>query len=192
MFKALASKLDFIDLDKLNFENLKTDLLFNKGRVSVKPFTLKYEDVLMHIYGDHGFDKTLQYNLKMDLPAKYLGSQAVSMLSQLTNINKDTIRIPLTAVIHGTVLKPNVKPDFKTALKELALKVAKYQKDQLVDQATDQVNDVVNDILEDNGIILPTDSTATIPTPKDIITDGVNGVINDIFGKKKKKKKTFN
>ncbi len=198
LFQALSSNLSFIDLKKLNLDNLKTALTFQNGRVSVKPFDIKHKDIIMTVSGNHGFDKSLQYNIKMDLPAKHLGNEAVNLLSKLTNVNKDTIKIPLTALISGSVLKPTINVNFKQAMTDLAIKVAKYQKEQLVNQASEQVNDiiedvignndVINDVLQGVGILKPKDSTSK-PNSGGIINDAANNILNGIFGKKKKKKK---
>ncbi len=199
LFQAISSNLSFIDIKKLKLDKLKTALTFQNGRVSVKPFDITYDDITMTISGNHGFDKSLQYNMKMDLPAKYLGNEAMNLLSKLTNVNKDTITIPLTALISGSVLKPTINANFKQAMTDLAIKVAKYQKEQLINQATDQVTEVIkdvisdnsaiNDILEDVNILKPKDTTNAKPNTNEIINDAANGILNGIFGKKKKKKK---
>ena len=191
LLNSLASNLKFIDFSKIDLSKLKAALSFKNGTVNVNPFDLKYKDITMHISGSHGFDKSLSYNLKMDVPAKYLGTEAVNLLSKLTNIDKDTIRIPLSTMINGTMLKPTVKVDFKSAINNLTLKVIEYQKQELLNQATDQVTDVINDVITNNGldsiIKLPKDSTNN--DINDIINGGVNDVLDGLFGGKKKKKK---
>ncbi|MCF6350662.1 MAG: AsmA-like C-terminal region-containing protein [Flavobacteriaceae bacterium] len=197
LFQTLTTNLKFLDLNKLDLKNLKTALTFKNGSVNVEPFSLKYEDITIQVTGNHNFDKTLSYNLKMDLPAKYLGNEAVNLLSKLTNVNKDTIKIPLNAIVNGSTLKPKIATNFKQAMTNLAVKVAKYQKNQLVNQATSQANDIINDVVEDNevindilqgtGILKPKDSAK--PKPNGIINNVANDLIDGLFGKKKKKKK---
>jgi len=199
LISELNSNLNFIDFSKLDLSKLKTHLSFNDGKVSVKPFAIKYQGMTMHISGSHGFDKTLQYNLKMDVPAKHLGTEAVNLLSKLTNISKDTIKIPLSTIINGTMLKPTVKVNFKQAISQLAIKVIEYQKQELTNQVTDKVNDVISDILTNNGLggnADPKDNStkdSTNQNPKDILNngvkDGVKDILGGLFGGKKKNKK---
>ncbi len=195
LLNTLTSNINFIDFKKIDLSKLKTALSFKNGKVHVAPFDIKYQDIVMHVSGSHGFDKSLQYNLKMDVPAKYLGKEAVDLLATLTNINKDTINIPLSTLISGNMLKPNVKVDLKSAMKHLTLKVLEYQKQELTNQASDQVNTVIDDVLSNTGLdsILGTSTDTTKNTPTDIIKDdikgGVKDVLDDIFGGKKKKKK---
>ena len=193
LISQLNSNLNFIDFSKIDLSKLKTALSFKNGRVSVNPFTLKYKDVVMHISGSHGFDKSLKYNLKMDVPAKYLGTEAVNLLSKLTNIDKDTIKIPLSTLINGSYLKPSIKVNYKQAMSNLALKVLEYQKQELTNQASNQVNNAIDDLLSNTGIdsILSTSTDSTHQNPKDIINngvkDGVKGILDGLLGGKKKK-----
>jgi hypothetical protein len=192
LLSQLNSKLDFVDFSKIDLSKIKAALSFENGTVSVKPFDIKYNDITMHISGSHGFDKSLMYNMTMDIPAKYLGSQAENLLSKLTNEAKDTIRIPLKSSISGTMLKPVINVGIKQAMKQLGNKVIAYQKKQLTNQATEEVNNAIGDVLSNNGldsIKNPLDSTKIIK-PKDIINNGVKDGVKDlldIFGKKKKK-----
>ncbi len=194
LLNELTSSLKFIDLKDVNLSKLKTAITFKNGNVVVKPFDLKYKDMVLRISGSHGFDKSLKYNLTMDVPAKYLGTEAVNLLSKLTNNNKDTIKIPLSTSINGTILKPQVQVNFKQAINKLAIKVVKYQKQELQNQVTGKVTDAIGDILSNNGIdsILPVSKDSTKNPVKDILNGGINDAINGIFGKKKKKKKKEN
>jgi hypothetical protein len=191
LINSLASNLKFIDFSKVDLSKLKTALSFKNGRVMVEPFDLKYQDIILHVSGSHGFDKSLKYNLKMDVPAKYLGTEAVNLLSKLTNIDKDTIMIPLSTMIDGNMLKPIVKVDFKSAINDLTVKVLEYQKQELTNQATSQVTDAINDVLANNGLdsIIKSPKDSTNNVINDVINGGVNDVLDGLFGGKKKKKK---
>jgi hypothetical protein len=45
LLKALGSNLKFIDVSKLNLNDLKAAVTFKDGKVNVKPFTIKYKDI---------------------------------------------------------------------------------------------------------------------------------------------------
>ena len=188
LFTALTSKLDFIDLKKINFNKIKASLQFKDGKVQVKPFDVKYKDITMHISGSHSFDQTLLYHINMDLPAKYLGTKAQTLLAKLTNEDKDTIKVPLYTFIQGTFKKPIVKANFDQAIKNLAVKVLQYQKQKLINQASNQVENTVEDILNDTGLkdIIPIKKDSTKNENTDVIKEGVSNVLNNLFNKKKK------
>jgi hypothetical protein len=74
LLTALGSNLKFIDVSKIDLNNLKAAITFKDGMVNVKPFDIKYKDIKATIGGSHGFDQKMNYNLKFDVPAKYLGT----------------------------------------------------------------------------------------------------------------------
>lgn len=180
LLNSLASNLNFIDFNNIDFSKIKAALSFENGRVSVKPFDIKHNDIVMHVSGSHGFDTSLKYNITMDVPAKYLGKEAVNLLSKLSNMDKNTITVPLSSAINGTLTQPSIKVNFKQAMTNLTSQIVAYQKQQLTNQATDKTKDVINDLLKNNGV--KTDSTAS-GTDK-VIEEGVKGLL-DLFGKKK-------
>ena len=45
LLSTLTSNLSFINLDKLNLNDVKAALTFNDGKVNVKPFDIKYQDI---------------------------------------------------------------------------------------------------------------------------------------------------
>lgn len=188
---ALQSNLSFLDIKKINLKNLIASLSFKNGQVHVNPFKINYQDIALEVEGSHGFDTSLTYNMHINVPAKYLGKEAQDLLAQVSDANKDTISVPLNAFLKGNILKPKITADYKSAIKDLAVKVVKYKKEEYVNEVKDKVNNGIKDILSNNGLdsILPvsTDTTKTGGT-NNIIKDGVNQVLNGLFKKKKKKK----
>ncbi|MEE9349064.1 MAG: AsmA-like C-terminal region-containing protein [Flavobacteriaceae bacterium] len=182
LLNELTKNLKFIDFKKIDLSKLKTILKFANGNVEVEPFDIKYKEFTMHVSGSHGFDKTLKYNLSMDVPAKHLGVDAVNLLSKLTNIHKDTIQIPLTTKIGGTLGKPNVQVGLKNALKILALKIIKYQKQELEESIKNNVNNTLDSLIKNNDL----DSIIPVGGIDSIINGGVKDVLNDIMNVNKK------
>jgi hypothetical protein len=56
--KSLRSNLKFIDVSKLNLNDLKAAVTFKDGKVNVKPFTIKYKDQTT-VGGTHSFDQVM-------------------------------------------------------------------------------------------------------------------------------------
>ncbi|MDI1307039.1 MAG: AsmA-like C-terminal region-containing protein, partial [bacterium] len=81
LLTALGSNLKFIDVSKINLNDLKAAITFKDGKVNVKPFDIKYKDIKATIGGSHGFDQSMNYNIKFDVPAKYLGSEANALIA---------------------------------------------------------------------------------------------------------------
>lgn len=185
---ALLSKLDesvsFIDLQKLNLNDLKAALTFTNGRVNLKPFTLKYQDVKVDIAGSHGFDQTMGYSLKFDVPAKYFGKEINNLLAKLSPGEANKIEnVPVTANLSGNFSNPKVSTDMKQAMSNLTAQIVKAQKEQLVSKGASAITDYLNK--DKNKTSTDTTKTKT-STKNDDIKNAAQGVL-DLFGKKKKK-----
>lgn len=177
----LLSKLDenvkFIDLSKLNLNDLKAALTFKDGKVNVKPFDIKYQDIKVNVGGQHGFDQTMNYNIKFDVPAKYLGTDANKLIAKLTPAESAKLEnIPVNAVLSGNFKNPKVSTDMKQAITNLTTQLVKQQKDKLINQGTSALGNLLNN----------TKSKDTVKTKKN--EENINkakDVLNGIFGKKK-------
>src|SRR5690606_33945227 len=140
---ALDNNLNFIDLNKINLNNLQTSLTFNNGNVVVKPFTLAYQDIKLNVGGQHGFDQSLQYNLSFDVPAKYLGTEANNLIAKLTPTEANQIKnIPIKANVTGNFKNPKITTDIKQAVTSLTNQLVQMQKEKLVNKGKDALTNL--------------------------------------------------
>lgn len=192
----LEGSLNFIDFSKLDLKDVKANLDFSDGKVNVKPFNLKYEDIDIQVSGSHSFDKTLNYNAVFDVPAKYLGSDVNRLIGQINDPETNNISIPVTAKITGTYTNPNVKTDLSNGVTNLTNQLIEIQKKKLIDKGTDEITNILGDILggDKNDDTKTSTSTKTDSTrTKDPIKEGVQGILGNILkGNKKKKDSTKN
>ncbi|AZJ34301.1 AsmA-like C-terminal region-containing protein [Tenacibaculum singaporense] len=171
----LNDKLSFIDLSKLDLSDIKTHLSFKEGKVVVKPFDLKYKDIGITVGGSHGFDKTMSYNVTLNVPAKYLGNEAQGLLSKLSAKDQQNITVPVTANITGNMTNPSVKTDLSSSVTKLSQKLVQQQKDKLV-------NNAIGGLFGNKK----KDSTSTTNKKEETVKK-VTDVLGGLFGKKKKK-----
>lgn len=182
---AVLNKLDenvkFIDLQKLNLNDLKANLTFENGKVNVKPFDIKYQDIKVNIGGQHGFDQSMNYNIKFDVPAKYLGTDANKLIAKLTPAEANKLEnIPVTAILSGNFKNPKVSTDVQQAVTKLATQLVASQKDKLINQGTSALGNLL-------GGNKPKDTTkTTTTTPKEDVKNKVTEGIKGLFNKKKK------
>ena len=126
----LTQNVKFLDVSKLNLNDLKAAITFDNGKVNVKPFKIKYQDIVAEIGGAHGFDQTMNYNLKFDVPAKYLGPEINKLLAKLSPAEASKLdNIPINAVMTGNFKSPKVTTDMKAAMNNLATQLVKVQKE---------------------------------------------------------------
>ena len=188
LLNTLANQLKFIDLSKLNLDDIKALVTFENGKVNVQPFNIKYKDIDINISGSHGFDQSMNYKATFNVPAKYLGNEITGLMSKLSSADASKIVIPVTAVIGGNFNKPTVTTDYKAAVTSLTT--------QLVDVNNLKAKGVnaLSDLIKGNTTIKnTTDTTKTqSPTkieptkPKEAVENLVKNKLNDLFNKKKK------
>ncbi|OXB23447.1 hypothetical protein B0A80_10920 [Flavobacterium tructae] len=183
VINALTSNLKFIDPNKINLNDIKAALTFDNGKVSVKPFDIKYQDIKITIGGTHGFDQTMNYNLKLDVPAKYLGNEANAFLAKMSPADAAKLQnIPINVVLTGNFSHPKVSTDMKSAVTSLATQVANQQRDKLTQKGTSALNDFINKNTKAK------DTTKAAATEKEQktqeVTKKASDLINGLFKKK--------
>jgi hypothetical protein len=191
LLSALSSNIKFLDMSKLNLNDLKAALTFKDGKVSVKPFNLKYQDITATVGGTHSFDQLMNYNVKLDVPAKYLGTEANALIAKLTPANAAKLEnIPINAILGGSFAQPKVSTDLKQATNSLVTSLVKQQKDQLIGKGTTALGNLIDKNKK------PGDSTKTVvPTTKAEVKEEVKkqaetkakDLLNGLFNKKKEK-----
>lgn len=178
LLNALDNQVSFIDLKKLNLNDLKTSLSFKDGKVNVKPFDIKYQDITVNVGGTHGFDQSMNYNVKFDVPTKYLGPEINNLIAKLSPADAAKLQnIPITALMSGNFTNPKITTDIKQATTKLANQLVEQQKQKLINQGTSALTNLINQNTK------PTDTTKT-KTPvtkeqeiKDKLKEGLNSLL---------------
>ncbi len=193
LLTALDSNLDFIDFNKLDLKDLKTKVSFENGQVSVKPFTVNYQDIPIEVSGSHGFSNTMNYNAVLQVPAKYLGGDINKLIGEINDNDVSEMSIPVTANIGGTFASPNITTDLTSGVSSLTKQLIEIEKQKLIGQGTDEVTNLLGNLLDGNSNSTKTDSTktktdSTKENTTDKIKEGVGSILGGILGKKKKTK----
>jgi hypothetical protein len=185
LLTALGSNLKFIDVSKINLNDLKAAITFKDGKVTVKPFNIKYQDIKATIGGAHGFDQSMNYNIKFDVPAKYLGTEANALIARLSPADAAKLQsIPINATLVGNFTNPKITTDINSAVTKLTTQLANQQKDRMVKQGTSALTDFINKNKK------PGDTTKTAtpvtPTTQEEVKAKATELLNGLFNKKKK------
>ncbi|PZD78656.1 AsmA-like C-terminal region-containing protein [Mesonia sp. K7] len=186
MLQKLDGRLDFINLDNVNLKDITTQLSFSDGKVNVAPLNFNIKDFNFQIQGSHGFDNQMNYNLNLDVPAKYLGSEISGGLASLTNTNLENTKVKVPISLTGNFANPSVNVNTEQAVRELSQKIIDAQKDKATDKVKEEINDKLNDILNPNK----ENQTDTIPandnkSTEDKVKEAAGNILKDLFGNKK-------
>lgn len=182
VLNALSSKLAFIKPENLNLKGLKTALTFEDGIVKVAPFTFNYQDIVIRVEGGHSFNAALNYQLTLDVPAKYLGNEVNSLIEKIGEPELNALTIPVTATVSGPYTRPGVTTDLTSGVKTLTARLVAIQKQKLIDKGTDKTKDLLEGVLNKR----PKDSVGQ----QDTTGTTVQQTVRDIFNRNKKRDST--
>ncbi len=146
----LADALKMPDLKRLILSPVNLTFEFINGKLHVKPFDIKYQDITTNVSGWTSFDQTISYNMIMTVPREKFGGQANAILDNLVNeANKlgtnfsvgETVNIK--ASITGTIINPKVKimpgegsgKNMLEDLRKIAEEELRKQKEKLEEEA---------------------------------------------------------
>ena len=177
------------DANDVTFKDVLMSATIADGRLSVKPFNVKFGNYVTTVSGSSGLDKSIDYNLKMMVPAGKLGSEFQGFLNQNTGSNNSTSEIPITIGLTGlfsspktTLLMKDQKQQVKDAVKNVAEEKAKETIQELVKDSP--AKDVVNSIL--GGENVKKDSTqAKDSTKVDPVKDVLQNKLQNLLKRKK-------
>ncbi len=141
----VADALKMEKFKKLNLDKLNIAYEFADGRVKTKPFPIKLDKIKSTVSGSTGFDKSLDYLMKMEIPRSEFGGAANSVLNGLmakanqktgANISMGEM-VKFDVNIGGSVTDPKVSTGLKE-MKNDAVNTLKDQGKQLLDQKKEE------------------------------------------------------
>ncbi|MAP80514.1 MAG: AsmA family protein [Aequorivita sp.] len=188
LLSALGNKVSFLNIDRLSLRDVSTNFNFNNGKIEVKPFNFDVKGIDVAVQGTHGLDKSIDYNLTLDVPARYLGSEVTKLLQKLDPQEAAATSVAIPVNLKGSFSNPNISVNTQTAINALTKKLIEKQKDRLIDKGTGILEDVLT------GNTTKTDTTKTNTntnnqqqTTKQQNTQIIKDVLGGILGGKKKK-----
>ena len=210
VLEKLNSSFNFFDLNKLDLRGAKTALAFEKGKVRVKPFGFKYEDIAIRVEGGHGFDRSLNYQLKLDVPAKYLGPEVQRLVASIGETDFKDLKLPVQVGITGSHSSPQIKSDLNSGVKGLTNQLLELQKQKMLNKGKDKAQELLSGVLGKpadtakskeseavKGVLdvlkkTPKDSTAkdSLKKTENPLEEQAKGLLKGLL--KKKKKDTVN
>lgn len=147
-------KLKKLSLDKLNISYAVAD-----GKITTKPFDVKFGESKAKVSGSTSFDETIDYLMKMEIPRKEMGGSANSLLEGLAGTaNSKGIGLKIADImkfdvmIGGTYKNPIIKTGLKDAagniatdLKNKATEELNKKKEELSNKAKAEANKAISD-----------------------------------------------
>lgn len=152
LVSGVTSLTKLSDTEQVSLKDVLMSATISDGKLSVKPFDVKFGDYTTNISGSTSLDGTISYTLKMNVPAGKLGSQLQGFINQNTGTKSSTSEIPITIALGGTYKDP--KPTLVTQeqteqVKEAITNVAEEKGQQAVESALkgDKPQDIIGGLL---------------------------------------------
>lgn len=186
LLSKIGDKVSFLNIDRLSLRDVSTVLQFNNGNIEVQPFDFDLKGITVTVDGAHGLDKSINYNLTMDVPARYLGGDVNKLLSKLDPQEASEMTVALPVGLNGTITNPQISVDTKAAVSKLTQRLIEKQKQDLKDKGTDILNDLIGGGETTTDTTNTTQETNTQQNTSEVVKD----ILGGIFGNKKKAQDT--
>lgn len=173
------TKLD--NTDEVTLKDVLMSATINDGKLSVKPFDVKLGDYKTTVTGSTYLDGTIDYNLKMDVPAGKLGTQFNTLVARYGGQNAGSDNtIPVSIALAGKVNDPKpalVMDERAEEVKDAAKEAAKEEGTKAIEKAVEgtDAENIVKDILGTRKDTTASSDTAQAEpaTPKEAIKEKV-------------------
>ena len=167
LLSGITSLTKLEDTDDVTLKDVLMSASIDDGKLSVKPFDVSLGNYKTTVSGSTQLDGTIDYNLKMDVPAGKLGTQFNTLISRYSGQQTDpNSTIPVTIALVGKYNdpKPTLVMDEQTEqVKEAVKEAAKEEGTKAIEKAVEgtKAEEIVKDILGTRK-----DTTASADTAK--------------------------
>jgi hypothetical protein len=174
LVSGITSLTKLEDTDNVTLKDVLMSATIKDGKLSVKPFDVNMGSYKTTVSGSTQLDGTIDYNLKMDVPAGKLGTEFNALLSKYSGQKADpNSTIPVTIALGGKYNDPRptlVMDEQTTQVKEAVKEAAKEQGAKAIEKAVKgtEAEKIVKDIL---GTRKDTTKTADTTTAKPTSTE---------------------
>ncbi len=174
----IGEQAPFLRLDELSLRDVSTAFRFNNGKIEVRPFNFEVEGVKVTASGSHGLDKSMNYTLDLDVPARYLGNDVTKLLAKLDPSEANNMRVNIPMGVSGSVTDPKVSLNMQSAVNTITKKLIDKQKKDLKDKGTDILKDLIGGGDKSSG----NDPKQTNTGKSDPKTTDPEKVVKDLLG----------
>jgi len=96
-------------LNSLTLQDIAMHVSVEDGKLRVKPFDFKINNYKATVGGTTDIDGTIDYKIKLDIPAGQIGTQVNALLGSLTGSTNNSDIIKLNLGMAGTYDNPKIR-----------------------------------------------------------------------------------
>lgn len=194
--KLVAGITSLTKLDNTDEVTLKDALMsasIDDGKLTVKPFDVNFGNYKTTVSGSTALDQTIDYTLKMNVPANKLSTQFNSLVSKYSSTKTDpNAPVPVTIGVAGKFTDPQTRlimDEQKEVVKDAAINAAKEEGGKALKDAVKgtEAEKIVDKILGGSKKDSTSASTGKTDTAKSTTTAPVEEVKKKVEDEAKKK-----
>ncbi len=108
IISGVTSLTSLSNTDELNLKDIVLNAEIKNGRIFFDPFKFQFGNIESTVVGSNGIDGSLDYNMKMNIPAGQIGSAINNVLASITGNSSTGSDIVLNLNIAGLYNDPKV------------------------------------------------------------------------------------
>jgi len=135
--EVLADILKMEKLRKLVVENITPSYTILNGRFNLSPLNFKIENTEFIVSGSNGIDRSMDYLMKLKIPATELNNQTNVIINNIFNKKLDLLQedhVVLDVSFKGTIEQPDVKVAGRDILKGTTDKLIIIAQEEILKQ----------------------------------------------------------
>jgi uncharacterized protein involved in outer membrane biogenesis len=142
LLSKIADEIKMPELKSTKFADMLTTAKIKNGRFVVDPYDVKIDKYLVNVSGSNGItDGSLEYTLKMEVPAKQAGQALNQLVTSQLGANVSFDKVPLIISVGGTYAKPQIKVAVdKNNLKGEVKNLVDAKKEELKNQLQNELD----------------------------------------------------
>jgi hypothetical protein len=169
LISGITSLTKLENTDNVTLKDVLMSASIDNGRLSVKPFDVKFGSYATNVAGSTGLDGSINYVLKMNVPAGKIGTALQGYANQVTGNTTTSKDIPVNIGVGGTYANP--KPTLLASEQSKAVKEAVKEE---VKQTTEAVKQEVKETVQEKTKEAVQEAVKGT-NPKDIINNALKG-----------------
>ncbi len=197
LVSGITSLTKLENTEQVTLKDVIMSAAINDGRLSVKPFDVKFGSYVTNISGSTGLDGSINYLLKMNVPAGKLGSELQGFINQNTGSKNSTSEIPISIALGGTYKEPRstlLTQEQTAQVKEALTNVAEEKGEKALEGALkgDKPEDIIGGLLgtkKDTSKVKKDSTQVKADTTKTDVKQETQKVLQDKLQNLLKKKK---
>ncbi|PWT70631.1 MAG: hypothetical protein C5B59_19675 [Bacteroidetes bacterium] len=132
----LSQTLDIKELKDISLKDIHADFSFEGGKVVLGAFPVHTGDIDMEVFGSHGFDQAMAYDINLKVPRSELGQKGTAFVKNVvTDAAKKGIPVKLDESVNilvklgGTINNPDIKTDMSAVVDKASEDLQKEMND---------------------------------------------------------------